>query len=268
MILSQCNFYSKTLNNHVDVNVLLPSMADNGHFFHSFEEIYQKRTIPVLYLLHGALDDYTMWLRQTNIERYAEAAGIAVVMPSGQNGFYSNARHGLNYFDYITDELPRFVEYTFPVAGTGAHRYIAGPSMGGYGACKCALAKPEQYRAFGNFSGAVDPGQLEPLMTAMGFDFFRYDLIFGGSDKVAGSDDDLMVLAERCRCRPVKPEAFVACGQQDTNNYEMNTALYEKLKACGFAAEFTGGDGVHDWVYWDRCIQAFVNKIKYLSAGC
>lgn len=264
MILNHCNFYSKILNNHVDVNVLLPTMADNEHFFHSLDEIYQPRRIPALYLLHGALDDYTMWLRHTNIERYAEEAGIAVIMPSGQNGFYSNALYGLNYFDYITNELPCFVEYTFPVSGRREDRYIAGPSMGGYGATKCALSKPDYYNAFGDFSGAVDPEKLEPLMVGMGFDFFRYDLIFGGSKNVTGSSDDLKVLAERCSNLPIKPYAFVTCGKEDTNNYSMNYELYEKLKSCGFQGEFFGGEGLHDWIYWDKCIKNFIKLIKNL----
>lgn len=264
MILNHCNFYSKILNNHVDLNVLLPSMADNDHFFHSFEEIYHSRSIPVLYLLHGALDDYTMWLRHTNIERYAEEAKIAVVMPSGQNGFYSNALSGLNYFDYITEELPRFIEYTFPVSKRPEDRYIAGPSMGGYGAAKCALARPDLYRAFGDFSGAVDPEKLEPLMVKMGFDFFRYDLIFGGSEKVTGGSDDLKVLAQQCSGRSDKPCAFVACGKEDTNNYAMNYELYLTLKECGFTGEFFGGTGLHDWVYWDKCIDVYIKFIMNL----
>jgi len=264
MILNHCNFYSKVLNNHVDVNVLLPSMADNDHFFHNLDEIYQERKIPVLYLLHGALDDYTMWIRHTNIERYAEEAKVAVVMPSGQNGFYSNALYGLKYFDYITEELPRFIEYTFPISPLREDCYIAGPSMGGYGAGKCALGRPEKYSAFGDFSGAVDPEKLEPLMVGMGFDFFRYDLIFGGSEKVSGSDDDLKVLAEKCRNLSIKPYAFVACAEGDTNNYAMNYEFFEKLKNCGFDAEFFGGLGLHDWTYWDRCIETFMKLINNL----
>ena len=261
MILNHCNFYSKVLENHVDVNVLLPSLPDNDHFFHSLDEVYAQRKIPVLYLLHGALDDYTMWLRHTNIERYAEEAGIAVVMPSGQNGFYSNALYGLKYFDYITEELPRFIEYTFPVSRCREDRFVAGPSMGGYGASKCGLGRPDRYAAFGDFSGAVDPEKLEPLMTKMGFGFFRYDLIFGGSEKVTGSKDDLKVLAESLAALEKKPFAFVACGEEDTNNYGMNHELYEKLRACGFEAEFFGGSGLHDWVYWDKCIAAFMDII-------
>lgn len=262
MILNHCNFYSKILNNHVDVNVLLPAMPDNDQIFNSLEEIYKKRKIPVLYLLHGALDDYSMWLRHTNIERYAEEAGIAVVMPSGQNGFYSNARYGLRYFDFITKELPIFAEYTFPVSDCREDRFIAGPSMGGYGASKCALAKADRYMAFGDFSGAVDPENLEPLMKKMGFDFFRYDLIFGGSDKVTGSEDDLMVLAEKCKSLNEKPYAFVACGEEDYNNYKMNQKFYDKLRECGFKTEFFAGHGLHDWVYWDKCIDTFIKIIR------
>lgn len=262
MILSRCNFYSKILQNHVDVNVLLPSMSDNDHFFHGLDEIYRERKPAVLYLLHGALDDYTMWLRHTNIERYAEKAGIAVVMPSGQNGFYCNAMYGLRYYDYITEELPRFVEYTFPVAKERSARFVAGASMGGYGAARCALGRPDLYAAFGNFSGAVDPGKLAPLMEEMGFGFFRYDLIFGGSGRVAGSRDDLKVLAASCAELAEKPYAFVACGEGDTNNYGMNRELYETLKDCGFQAEFMGGEGEHDWDFWDHCARMFVEKIE------
>lgn len=262
MILNHCNFYSKSLENHVDVNVLLPTLPDNDYFFHDYEEIYKKREIRVLYLLHGALDDYTIWLRHTNIERYAEAAGIAVVMPSGQNGFYSNALYGLRYFDYITEELPRMIEYTFPVSTDRKDRFIAGPSMGGYGASKCALTYPERYGAFGDFSGAVDPETLEPLMNQMGFGFFRYDLIFGGSDKVTGSKDDPLVLAEACRELQQKPFAFVTCGEEDTNNYRMNRKFYEKLKDCGFETQFYGNHGLHDWIYWDICIKLFIEKLK------
>jgi S-formylglutathione hydrolase FrmB len=265
MILSHCNFYSKTLCNHTDIQVLLPTLPDNDHIQKSLKDIYAERRIPALYLLHGALDDYTMWLRQTNVERYAEEAGIAVIMPSGHNGYYTNARYGLRYFDYITIELPYFIQYTFPVARAAEYRFIAGASMGGYGACKCALSLPDQYRAFGNFSGAVDPERLEPLMKEIGFDFFRYDLIFGGSDKVKGSADDLMVLAERNETASKKPFAFISCGKEDRINTQMNLDLYEKLTLAGFETELMRGAGGHDWAYWDKCLKRFIEKISSLK---
>lgn len=258
MILNRCNFFSKTLKNHVDVNVLLPSMADNDCLFYSLPQIYEKKAVKALYLLHGALDDCSAWLRNTCVERYAQEHRIAVVMPSGQNGFYSNALYGLDYFDFITEELPRLVEYAFPVSSRREDRYIAGASMGGFGAAKCALRRPDLYRACGVFSGALAPGELEPRMTAQGFDFFRYDLIFGGADKVKGSRDDLFLLAEERKGTAPLPEAFVACGEDDANNYDMSLRFCTQLAECGFKTQFMGGPGLHDWDYWERCVREFL----------
>lgn len=262
MTLCTCNFFSKTLQNHVTVNVLIPSLPDNDCLRAAYDEIYPAgRQLQTLYLLHGALDDYSCWLRHTNIERYAEEKGIAVVMPSGQNGFYTNAKYGLNYFDFITQELPRFVQGTFHLSPRREDNFIAGPSMGGYGASKCALTCPDRYAAFADLSGAVDPGELEPRMVAMGFDFFRYDLVFGGSDKVAGSEHDLYLLARRLKDAPEKPRAWVFCGLEDVTNYDMNRRLYETLEAAGCEAVFCDGHGGHDWAYWDGCIRQFLQAL-------
>ena len=125
-----------------------------------------------------------MWLRHTNIEEFAEKAGLAVVMPSGQNGFYTNAKYGLNYFDFITKELPLFVQKYFPVSTKREDTYIAGPSMGGYGAAKCAPAAAGPVCGLCGSVGAVDPVELEPKMIAMGFGFFRYDLIWAACENM------------------------------------------------------------------------------------
>ena len=263
MIFCECNFFSKILKNHVNVNVLLPSLPDNDCLSSDFHTIYPVGKLhKTLFLLHGALDDYSCWMRHTAIERYAEEKNIAVVMPSGQNGFYTNARYGMDYFDFITRELPEFVRYTFPLSEKREDNFIAGPSMGGYGSSKCALHCPDQYAAFGDFSGALDPGLLESRMKKMGFDFFRYDLIFGGADQVAGSGDDVYELAEKLKHSPVKPSAFIACGLDDTNNYDMNIRFKEALDANGFNVHFEDGPGVHDWKYWDTCIKNFLAYIS------
>lgn len=251
--------FSKILCSHVDVDILLPSLPDNEAYLErDLKKVYQKKQYPALYLLHGALDDHSMWIRNTNIEAYAEQARIAVVMPSGQNGFYVNAKYGLNYFDFITKELPLFIETYFPVS---EDRYIAGPSMGGYGAARCALGCPEMYEAFADLSGAVDPSALEPQMAKMGFDFFRYDLIWGAAEYQKGSGDDLFQLAERYPQDLKKPRAFIYCGNQDVVNFEMNRKLYEQLKQSGFDASFSSDDGAHDWRYWDKAIKAFLERV-------
>lgn len=260
MISLKCNFFSKVLLSHVDVDILLPSMKDNDCVNTPLDDIYADTPpCPVLYLLHGALDDHTMWVRQTAIERYAEQAGIAVVMPSGENWFYTDAARGPAYFTFITEELPRFVEKNFPVSREPEHRYIAGPSMGGYGASKCALRCPDRYAAFADLSGAVDPEVLYPAMVAMGFDIFRYDLIFGNQQARPSAEDDVYRLAGTCTGRP---EAYIFCGLEDTANHEMNVRFADTLRENGFSVHFRDGHGGHDWLYWDGCIREFLSGIS------
>lgn len=107
---------------------------------------------PVLYLLHGLGDDHTAWVRRSNIDRYANREGIAVIMPEVQRGFYTDMVYGPAYFTYITEELPRLCASLFRVTEDPARTYIAGLSMGGYGALKAALRRPERYAAAAAFS--------------------------------------------------------------------------------------------------------------------
>ena len=78
----QCDFYSAALGTSVTINVLLPQPAQ--------EQPTTPRRYPVLWLLHGLLDDHTTWLRQTSLERYVDGLQLAVVMPAGGRSFYTD----------------------------------------------------------------------------------------------------------------------------------------------------------------------------------
>ena len=105
----------------------------------------ESAALPVLYLLHGLSDDHTAWSRRTSVERYAESAGIAVVMPEVQRSFYTDMVYGLRYFTYIAEELPALCRRLFPLSERREDTFIAGNSMGGYGALKAALRFPERF---------------------------------------------------------------------------------------------------------------------------
>lgn len=97
----------------------------------------------MLYLLHGLSDNHSCWLRRTAVDRYAEEYGIAVVMPEVQRSFYCDMAHGPAYFTYIADELPQICQRLFRLSDKREDTFIAGNSMGGYGALKAALSRPE-----------------------------------------------------------------------------------------------------------------------------
>ena len=80
------------------MHVILPQAPRN--------EIGRARKYPTLWLLHGRSDDHSMWTRQTSIERYADEAGIAVVMPAVGLSWYQDMAFGLNYGAFLREELP------------------------------------------------------------------------------------------------------------------------------------------------------------------
>ena len=77
MAFLEFHYYSKALQKHVAVNVLLPERdkADKA------AGIPDGAPYKTLYLYHGLSSDYTAWMRRSSIERYAADYNIAVVMP-------------------------------------------------------------------------------------------------------------------------------------------------------------------------------------------
>src|SRR5688572_8749608 len=154
MALIHCDFFSETLELSTSMTVLLPQqtrtqigMAGAGAGEHG---------APVLYLLHGLSDDHTIWQRRTSIERYAAPLGLAVVMPAVHRSFYTDERHGGRFWAFLSDELPALVGEFFRVSARREDTYVAGLSMGGYGAFKWALRQPERFAAAASMSGALD----------------------------------------------------------------------------------------------------------------
>lgn len=79
-------FFSNTLQMNTSFRVILPEKkVDNA------TKIYRDgKKFPVLWLLHGLSDDETSFQRFTSIERYANDAGIAVVLPRMERSFYAD----------------------------------------------------------------------------------------------------------------------------------------------------------------------------------
>ena len=155
-----CNFFSYSLGYPVDIELILPSFTScNMGDAHS-HALPDK--FPVLYLLHGYGNDYQAWLRYTSIQRYAEEHRIAVVTFSCHNKAYQNAPYGENFYDFLNRELPEFLENYFPVSAEADQRYIAGLSMGGYGALLHGLKNPQRYSAIGAFSPGIPDPEAEP----------------------------------------------------------------------------------------------------------
>jgi putative tributyrin esterase len=234
MALIQCQFFSETLEISASMNVILPQQK--GKLF------------PTLYLLHGLSDDHTAWTRQTSIERYANARGIAVVMPAVNRSFYTDMSHGAKYWTFISEELPELARSFFPLSPLREHNFVAGLSMGGYGAMKLGLSYPERYAAAASLSGAVDVNRL--VLEQLSGDMKN---VISDPSAVPGSSLDLFALAEQIVPSHSIPKLYQCCGTEDFL-YEDNIRFRDHIRALGLPLVYEEEPGEHEWGYWDRKI--------------
>lgn len=263
MTLCTATFTSQALRHDVDVTVFVPSMPNNDAPQRPYSEVYPAgRSHPVIYLLHGATGSHSDWSRKSVVETYAQAAGLALVMPSGQNSFYVNAVTGLRYFEFINEELPAWAESTFPLSSDRSDRYIAGLSMGAYGALRHGLATPERYAAIGAFSGPSDMVEMQRVLQERGVSAIDATAIFGGVDAIPGSDNDLYALAERCAAsgKPL-PRIYLSCGTEDAMLLAQNRRFAPFLRDLGFDVLYEEFPGAHEWPVWDRSVRGFMGMV-------
>ncbi|MEU6911381.1 alpha/beta hydrolase family protein [Streptomyces coeruleorubidus] len=113
-----------------------------------------ERTYPVLYLLHGAHDDYTSWTRETDIEAFTEGRDLIVAMPdAGPTGIPTVWRGGPDYETFQVKEVPALLARDYRASGV---RAVAGVSTGGYGAMAHAARHPGAFKAAASYSGILD----------------------------------------------------------------------------------------------------------------
>lgn len=244
MALLECRLFSRTLNMATSINVCLPT------------DVCERpaRGFPVVYLLHGYSDDHSIWVRRTCVDRYAADRGVAVVMPEVQHSFYTDQFYGLNYFAYVAEELPRLCRAMFPLSGDRRDTMVAGLSMGGYGALKCALSKPETFSACVSLSGAVDIAAIITRTSDTRLGEFKG--IFG-PDLTIPEEDDLYALAARAAKlpEPERPRVMTACGTEDFL-YEDNRKYRDYLRSIGWANRYEEGPGAHEWAFWEKMLPA------------
>lgn len=247
MACTEFHYYSRVLDIDVTVSVILPEVKT------MLEQ--DGKPLPTLYLLHGLSDDHTHWIRQTRLEFYARRYRLAIVMPCVNRSFYTDMKHGAKYFTFVSEELPKVMELYFPLSHEREERFAAGLSMGGYGAMKLGLLRPEKYAAVASLSGAVE----------MEADFFRHSVqqddtflreltdIFGPFEEFMQSDNCLTRVAERLD--PAKaPRMYMACGTADflfDSNEDFVRRFGEK-----FSIRYDTEEGAaHTWDFWDRQIE-------------
>ena len=253
------NYYSMALRKRVCVNVILPEMGKKEPGV----GIGDKGEYKTLYLFHGLSGNRTDWMRRSSIERYAEKYSIAVVMPEVDRSWYSNTQYGANYFDYVAKELPEVCRGYFKgMSDKREDNFVAGLSMGGYGAAKVALTYPENYGGFVALSGALD---ITRKNRPVNFDEWQsiFDYNMKSPLELEGSEHDIYTLVRRNYERGMEfPKMFIWCGTEDDPGIlENNQRMHFLLEELNIEHVYKESEGDHSWHWWDMHIR---DGLKFL----
>ncbi|MFJ3670538.1 alpha/beta hydrolase [Streptomyces sp. NPDC090106] len=246
---------SAALGRGAPVRLILPPSFDTA----------PGRTYPVLYLLHGAHDDYTSWTRETDIEAFTESRELIVAMPdAGPTGIPTAWRSGADYETFQLSEVPALLARDYRASGV---RAVAGVSTGGYGAMAHAARHPGTFAAAASYSGILDttspgvPSLVDAIVARENLaflsvwgnpvlDFLTWRAfnpraraeglrgtslyVSSGSGVVGGSGDWL-------------PETLESALWLSANSF---TAALDRLGVPATTHLYTGGG--HSWAYWKR----------------
>ncbi len=239
---------SKVLGYPVEVSVCLP---DEG------------RDIPVLWLMHGANSEYEEWYDQTSLIRYAGGRNLAFVTTSTYNGFNVNMSCGAAYADFLEQEWVETVRSLFPALSVKREKnYLAGASMGGFGACRLAVNRPDLFCKVGSFAGSIEmPTIVERNSRGIQPGGADFGWAFGGYENMINNSNDVIYMAKTCVEKGVMPEVYMICGTEDFG-YALNTIARDDLRMVGARVIWREVPGVHSYDCWDPELPRFLDWLE------
>jgi enterochelin esterase-like enzyme len=234
--LRQLTFRSEKLGGRGDVTLFVPPGCENS------------TGLPAVLLLHGVYNSHWAWSMQGGAHIVAlrlmesgEIDPVVLVMPSdglwGDGTAYLPLASG-NYEQWVMEDVVGCCREVVPCLEPDSPLFIAGQSMGGYGALRLGAKYAEQVTAISAHSPVTDLSQL--------LSYVKEPLSAYGKAAVSHEALPLYWLEKN---REILPPFRFDCGTGDeliAANRELHRSLYEK-EISHIYEEF---DGCHDWNYW------------------
>lgn len=234
----------------------LPGMTVGFNLLLPQDYAASKDRYPVLYLLHGYTDHYPAWISYTDLVHYARRYSEIIVMPEGDNGFYTNSYSDpkLAWEDFVIKDLIPYIDSHYRTIATRQGRAIAGLSMGGYGAMKLGLKHPDMFAAIASLSGALaaEWGRKLPIEDEAFQNLM--DGIYGPDNNPGRTQEDPFELIKKQQPNEI-PQLYIAIGSDDFL-LEKNRRFVKLLSDFKIPYEYREVPGKHEWPVWEGQIQA------------
>ena len=224
----------------------------------------EPKPMRTLFLLHGYTGKAGNWVP----EDVAAGYNLTIVMPTAENSFYLNgAATGRAYQTMVGEELVAYVRKTFGLAKKREETFIAGLSMGGFGALHTGFAYPETFGKIAALSSALivhEIARMKPGESNGVANYEYYRECFG--DPATAEERDVNPEFQVLQLKKKKariPDLFMACGTEDFL-IENNRQLHAFLKQEEIPHVYLEGPGIHDMVFWSAYI---VKAIEWMAGS-
>jgi len=229
---------SRALGHRADVTLFVPPQARGA------------RDLPIVILLHGAYGSHWAWTFKgaahvTAARLIDEGAlpPVALLMPSDGlagdgSGFVAGEAGDAER--WVIDEVPALAREIVPGCSPRSPLFVAGLSMGGFGALRLAGKYPRSIAAAAAHSSVTEAAQLETHLEE------------GISGWSAAPADRSVLAALIGAAGPLPPIRF-DCGRDDWL-IDANRTLHRELDRAGIAHRYVENDGGHDWAYWTHAL--------------
>lgn len=231
--------FSSKMNRDIKTVVITPDNYD------------EKRTYPVLYLLHGYSDNYGGWVNKAPVVKdLSDLHDMLIVCPDGAFGswyFDSPVDSAFQFETFVCKELVEWVDANYKTVASRQGRAITGLSMGGHGGLYLGFRHQDVFGACGSMSGGVD---IRPFPN-------NWDMAkrLGSQSEFPERWEKNTVINLLHLLTPNSTKIIIDCGTEDFF-YDVNVRLHNELKYRNIPHDFISRPGAHNWQYW-------ANAIKY-----
>lgn len=243
------HFKSQSLMRSVGVHMFLPG-------WDGYEDV-KTPPYPTLYFLPGYSASAEELALLLPFRRFATEHGVAVVIPDGENSFYTDHPERCTlYSTYVGEELVQITRKFFPsLSHQREDTWIGGISMGGYGACTNGLRWHDTFSRVVMMSPAIDASKLLYSESAI-LPSQLFTAWMGNKEIYQNSwmNPEKSLLDAKAAGRAI-PRLFMCCGRQDELVYEACKDFVAFAKQEELPLTYVEDEGLHDLPFWDRMME-------------
>lgn len=268
------NYKSEAIGMNTDITITYPSGQYTyyppdpsekgvGPFHRAARQYENNMKFQTVYVLHGGGDDDSLIHRYTRLEYYADRNNVMTVTAQVKDSFFIDTQYGINYYTFITEELPAVVQALFASSPKREDNFVLGMAMGGNAALMLAMKRPDLYAACVDLSGGIGCSIDSEYFVAQ-FNEIRMKKMmsaFGDPDKLAGSDFDIGYYARENRKNKIDvPQLFIGVGENDFIRDVVRKDRDALLK-LGYPLHYEEAPGLgHEWDFWDLYVGKALNE--------